>query len=78
MHHGTVLFYNRLKGFGFIIPAPNGDDLFFYYSQIVMPGVKRLDSGQRVTYEIGPNPRKGGLMALSVTPVTGGRDEHRQ
>lgn len=69
MFHGTVLFFDRLKGYGFIVPAERGADLFFHYQQIQVSGLKRLEKGQAVTYEIGDNPRKGGLMAINIRPI---------
>jgi cold shock protein len=53
MHYGTILFFDRLKGYGFIIPTGGSEDLFFHCSQIHVPGPKRLDKNQAVSYEIG-------------------------
>jgi cold shock protein len=77
---GTVLFFNRLKGFGFL-EAADGQDLFFHYSQIVVPGpigARKLAKGQRVTYEIGINPNRKNEIAVKVTPLAsqiGGDDD---
>ena len=77
MYHGTILFFDRLKGYGFIVPETHGDDLFFHYSQINVAGLKRLDKGQAVSYEAGINPRTGKPMGLNVTPMIGGNDSER-
>jgi CspA family cold shock protein len=77
MYYGTILFFDRLKGYGFIIPAGGGEDLFFHYSQIQVPGPKRLDKGEAVSYEIGTNQRTGKPMGLNVTPTIGGNDSER-
>jgi CspA family cold shock protein len=74
MYCGTILFFDRFKGYGFIIPASGGEDLFFHYSQIVVQGPKRLDKGQTVSYEIGTNHRTCKPMGLNVTPTIGGSD----
>ena len=79
-HFGTVLFFNRLKGFGFL-ETVDGRDLFFHHSQIVVPGPRgaaKVLKGQRVTYEIGINPNRQNEIALNVTPIAsevGGDDE---
>ena len=78
MHYGTILFFgHRLKGYGFIIPTGGSEDLFFHYSQIQVPGPKRLDKIQAVSYEIGRNHRAGKPMGLNVTPMIGGNDSER-
>ena len=72
---GTVLFFDRLKGFGFLETADG--DLFFHVSAIVMPGpagARRLEKGQQVTYDLGTNPKRGSVIAVNVTPVSGGSD----
>jgi cold shock protein len=77
---GTVLFFDRLKGFGFLETA-DGRDLFFHHTQIQIPGpagARKLLKGQRVTYEVGTNPKRKNEIAVNVTPLVlqiGGDDE---
>jgi cold shock CspA family protein len=77
---GTVLLFDRLKGFGFLETA-DGRDLFFHHSQIQVPGpagARKVVKGQRVTYEIGINPNRKNEIAVNVTPVAseiGGDDD---
>jgi CspA family cold shock protein len=74
---GTILFFDRMRGYGFIVPSTGGDDLFFHYSQISVTGPKRLDKGQAVSYEIGNNRRTGKPMGLNITPAIGGNHSER-
>lgn len=49
---GTVKWFNAGKGFGFIVQAKGGPDLFVHYSSIKSDGFKTLDEGQQVEYEV--------------------------
>ncbi|PWD97594.1 cold-shock protein [Marinilabilia rubra] len=35
MQEGTVKFFNETKGFGFITPSDNGDDIFVHSSGLI-------------------------------------------
>ncbi len=73
--NGTILFYDRLKGYGFIIPQGSSatgkpdDDVFFHHRQINMPGAKYLEKEQEVEYSLGTNPRNNRPWAEHVTPI---------
>lgn len=54
---GTVKWFNPEKGFGFI-RQENGEDVFVHYSSIQGQGVKSLEEGQRVSFDVTPG-RKG-------------------
>lgn len=49
--HGTVKWFNRQEGFGFIAPDNGGRDLYVSSSQIETPD-QSLSDGQRVSFEI--------------------------
>lgn len=66
MATGTVKFFNREKGYGFI-SRTDGDDVFVHYSNIEGSGFRSLEEGQQVEFEIGPG-RKGD-EALNVRAV---------
>lgn len=61
----------RDRGFGFI--APDGDDgrgeLFFHHSAVANRGFEMLQVGQRVSFEVAPDPRDPGRQrAVNVAP----------
>ena len=62
--HGTIAQWRPDKGFGFIMPDDQGDDIFVHASSMVMdfdPAV-----GQRVTFEVEKSLRDGKLRAIRV------------
>ncbi len=67
MSTGTVKWFNEQKGFGFIVPDEGGEDLFVHYSNITAEGVRSLQEGQKVEYEVGQG-RKG-PEATNVRPA---------
>jgi cold shock protein len=60
MQEGTVKFFNATKGFGFITPANNGQDIFVHVSGLQ----DEIRENDRVTFEV-QNGKKG-LNAVNV------------
>jgi len=54
---GTVKFFNSSKGFGFISPEGGGKDVFVHASAVEMAGMRSLDEGQRVSFDIQPDAK---------------------
>ena len=49
---GTVKWFNATKGFGFIMPQDGGKDVFVHITAVQAAGLKGLNDGQKVSYEI--------------------------
>lgn len=61
---GKVKWFNNAKGYGFILPDDDGEDLFAHYSAIQMDGYKTLKAGQPVQFDIVEGPK--GLHAVDI------------
>lgn len=57
MNNGTVKWFNEGKGFGFISNDNGGDDVFVHFSSIIGDGFKTLREGQKVTFDVEPDPK---------------------
>ncbi len=66
MEQGTVKWFNKTKGFGFI-ERPDGDDVFVHYKAIQAEGFKVLEEGEKVEFDVEQGPK--GLQAANVRPV---------
>ena len=64
MLKGTVKWFNKDKGFGFI-SGEDGNDYFVHYSNINSKGFRSLEEGQAVTFE--DTYRTKGKDASNVT-----------
>jgi CspA family cold shock protein len=60
--NGTVKWFNEAKGFGFISNDDGSGDVFVHFSAILSDGFKTLAEGQKVTYDVEPDPRDAGKM----------------
>ena len=57
MPEGTVKFFNKMKGFGFITQDGGGKDAFVHISAVEAAGLTGLDTDQRVSFELEPDRR---------------------
>lgn len=54
MTTGIVKWFNPAKGFGFIEPEDGSNDAFVHISAVERAGLRSLDEGQKVSYELRP------------------------
>lgn len=59
MNTGTVKWFNATKGFGFIQPDAGGPDVFVHISAVERAGLRGLNEGQKISYEIVADRRSG-------------------
>lgn len=63
MATGTVKWFNATKGFGFIQPDDGGKDVFVHISAVERAGLRDLNEGQKLSYEIVADKRTGRASA---------------
>jgi CspA family cold shock protein len=63
---GVVKWFNATKGFGFIQPDEGGGDVFVHISAVERAGLRGLNEGQRVSYEIEQDRRSGKASATNL------------
>ncbi len=61
---GTVQWFSRVKGYGFIRPDGQEEDVFVHYSVIQGEGYRNLNKGQRVELTVEDSPK--GPQAVDV------------
>ena len=49
---GTVKWFNATKGYGFIMPQDGGKDVFVHITAVQAAGLKGLNDGQTVSYDV--------------------------
>lgn len=66
MANGTVKWFNKTKGFGFIEPESGSKDIFLHISALERAGIDNVDEGQTLTFEI-ESGRDGRESASNVS-----------
>jgi CspA family cold shock protein len=66
MATGTVKWFNATKGFGFIVPQDGGKDVFVHITAVQAAGLKGLNDGQKVTYEVAMERGKAAATNLKL------------
>jgi|TARA_B100001996_G_scaffold382641_2_gene375047 CspA family cold shock protein len=62
MAQGTVKWFNRKKGFGFI-EQESGEDLFVHYTQVE----GEIEDGDSVEFDVGEGPKGPNAINVSKT-----------
>lgn len=69
-----VKWYNPEKGYGFLEPIDDGNDIFMHFSVLDAAGCRRVEEGDTITCDIGPGRR--GHQVLRVLEVKFTPQEH--
>jgi cold shock protein len=63
---GTVKWFNTTKGFGFIVPQDGGKDVFVHITAVQAAGMRSLNEGQTISYEIAMERGKAAATNLKI------------
>lgn len=63
MASGAVKWFNATKGFGFIQPDDGGQDVFVHISAVERAGMRELQEGQTLSYELIADRKTGKTSA---------------
>src|SRR5271157_3191167 len=63
---GTVKWFNTTKGFGFIMPQDGGKDVFVHITAVQAAGLRGLNEGQKVSYEVAMERGKAAATNLRL------------
>ncbi len=66
MPNGTVKWFNSTKGYGFIQPDDGAADVFVHISAVERAGIGNLKEGQKLSFELVKDPRKGKTSAENL------------
>ncbi len=66
MQKGTVKWFNSTKGYGFIMPTTGDKDVFVHISAVERAGLRSLNEGQTIEYELVTNRGRTAAENLKV------------
>jgi len=66
MATGTVKWFNETKGYGFIQPDDGGKDVFVHVSAVERAGMRGLNEGQKISYDVEADRRSGKESAANL------------
>jgi CspA family cold shock protein len=66
MEQGTVKWYNETKGYGFIQPDNGGKDVFVHATALERAGMRGLQEGQKLSFELQTDQRTGRTSAVNL------------
>ena len=66
MATGTVKWFNPEKGYGFVAPDGGGQDVFVHISAVEQAGMRSLNEGQKIHYEVVADKRSGKSSASNL------------
>ncbi len=66
MATGTVKWFNTNKGYGFIAPDDGGKDVFVHITELEKSGIRQLDDGQKISYDVAENRGKEAAASIQL------------
>lgn len=66
MATGTVKWFNTTKGYGFIQPDDGGKDVFVHATAVERAGMRSLQEGQKLSYELATDRGKTAASNLKT------------
>lgn len=66
MATGTVKWFNKTKGYGFIAPDDGGNDVFVHITAVQASGLQALDDDQKINYDL-EEGRNGKKNAINIS-----------
>lgn len=69
MATGTVKWFNATKGFGFITPDSGGGDVFVHISAAERAGIRALNEGDKLNYELTTDRKSGKASADQLSKI---------
>ena len=67
---GVVKFFNSERGYGFVKPDDGGRDVFVHITAVEQAGLKSLNEGQKISFDVEPDKKGKGPKAVNSV-VTG-------
>jgi cold shock protein len=69
MRRGIVKFFNDQRGFGFIQPDDGDEDVFVHISAVERAGMRALNEGQKIAFDVVADRRTGKSSADNLQAV---------
>jgi CspA family cold shock protein len=69
MATGTVKFFNTQKGYGFIVQDNGGPDVFVHISAVERAGMRQLNEGQKLSFDVQADRRSGKSAAENLQAI---------
>jgi CspA family cold shock protein len=66
MATGTVKWFDGTKGYGFIAPDQGGKDVFVHITALEQAGMRGLNEGQKISYEVKADRGKESAVNLQA------------
>jgi len=67
MQTGIVKWFDAKKGYGFIVPDDGGNHVFVHVSEVTKAGLRGLNEGQKVSFDVVENRGKSAAANLQVS-----------